>query len=50
MAFLQTGAPYKRRGSIPPVYIVFRAACFSPQLSFADFDSANINFVHFSAM
>ena len=42
MAFLQTGAPYKRRGSIPPVYIVFRAACFSPQLSFADFDSAFI--------
>jgi len=36
MAFLQTGAPYKRRSSIPPVYIVFRAACFSPQLSFAD--------------
>ena len=42
MAFLQTGAPYKRRGSILPVYIVFRAECFSPQLSFADFDSANI--------
>jgi hypothetical protein len=49
-AFLQTAAPYKRRGSIPHVYIVFRAACFSPQLSFADVDSATINFVHSSAM
>jgi len=34
MAFFYTGAPYKSRGSIPPVYIVFRAACFSPQFSF----------------
>ena len=25
MAFLQTGVPYRRRGRIPPVYIVFRA-------------------------
>ena len=50
MAFLQTSAPYKRGGSIPPVYIVFRAACFSLQLSFADLDGANINFVHSSAM
>jgi len=30
MAFFYTGAPYKRRGSFPPVQTSFRAACFSP--------------------
>ena len=50
MAFFYTGNLYRRRGSIPPVYIVFRAACCSPQLSLADLESANINFVHFLAM
>ena len=50
MAFFHTGAPYRRRDSIAPVYIVFKAACFSPQFSFADLESTDINFVHFSAM
>ena len=42
--------PYRRCGSIAPVYIVLRAACWSPQLSLADLDCENINFVQFSAM
>ena len=50
MAFFHTGATYRRRGCIPAVYIVFRSACFSPQFSFADLESANINFVHFFTM
>jgi len=32
MAFFHTGALYKRRGSIPPVYIVFSAAWFQNQV------------------
>ena len=49
-AFVHTGAPYRRSGSIPPVYIVLRAACWIPQLSLSDFDLENISFVHFSAV
>jgi len=46
--FAQTGAPYSRSGCIPPVYSVFNALWLSPQFSFADFDRANIIFLHFS--
>ena len=41
---------YRRSGSIALVYIDLRAACWSPQLSLADLDSENINFLHYSAM
>jgi len=44
----QSGAPYRRSGCIPQVYIVFKALCLRPQFSFADFDRANIIFLHFS--
>jgi len=44
----QTGAPYRKSGCIPPVYSVFKALWLSPQFSFAEFDKANIIFLHFS--
>ena len=44
----RTGAPYRRSGCIPPVYITFKALWLRPQFSFADFDRANIIFLHFS--
>ena len=44
----QTGAPYRRSGCIPPVYSVFKALWLSLQFSFADFERANIIFLHFS--
>jgi len=47
MAFFLTGALYKKISSISPVYNVFSAAWFSSNLSFADLESANINFGHF---
>jgi len=40
-----TGAPYRINGSVPPAYIVFSAVCFSPHVTFADFERVNINFV-----
>ena len=47
IALIHTGAPYKRRGRIPPTYIVLNALWPSSQLIFDDFASTNINFVHF---
>jgi hypothetical protein len=49
-AFLHIGAPYRRRGSMAPFYIVFRASWLSPQLSLADLDNAKINLEHFSVI
>jgi len=31
IASIQTGAPYSRKGSTAPLYIVFIASCLSPQ-------------------
>jgi hypothetical protein len=45
---VQTGAPYRRSGCIPPVYSDLRALWLKPQFSFVDFDRANIIFLHFS--
>jgi len=52
MVFFYIGAPNKRRGSIPPLYIVFGDVWISPapQLNFSELESANINFVHYSGM
>ena len=44
----QTGAPYRRSGCIPPMYSVYKVLWLRPQFNFADFDKANIIFVHFS--
>jgi len=41
IALCHIDAPYRRSGNIAPVYIVLRAACWSPQLSFADLDRTN---------
>ena len=34
-------------GSIAPEYIVLSTSCLNPQLTFADFDRACINLIHF---
>ena len=35
---------------MPPVYIDFRAEYFSPQLSFADLESASMSLVHLAVI
>jgi hypothetical protein len=49
-ASFHTGAPYKSSGRIAPFYMVYNASWLSPQLCFADFDRACINFVHLLAV
>ena len=49
-AFIQIGAPYCRRGSMPPVYIVFSAPWPSPQFNLAVLESAKISFEYLSVI
>ena len=50
MDSIHTGAACSSCGSIAPLYIVFSASCFSPQLIVADLDNAFISLVHQSVM
>ena len=49
ITFIQTGAPYSKRGRMVPFYIVFIASCFIPQDILADLDKMWISFAHLSA-
>jgi hypothetical protein len=45
MDSINTGAAYSSCGSTAPLYIVFSASCFSPQLILADLDNVFIRLV-----
>ena len=47
---IRTGTAYSSCGSIPPLYIAFRASCLRLQLILAELDDAFISFVHLSVM
>jgi len=46
MALTHTGAPYSKRGSMAPLYVMLSSSCLSPQISFADFANVFINWVY----
>jgi hypothetical protein len=49
IASIQTGAPYSRRFSNAPLYMVCSALCLSPHYTLADLDNFWISFAHLSA-